>query len=172
MSAKKEKLIIYQALVRLFGNTNLTRKPNGSIAENGCGKMNDFTRDALRSLTRLGCNAIWYTGLIQQATETDYSEYGIPRQHPQVLKGKAGSPYAITDYYSVSCDLAADPARRMAEFDELVARTHKAQLKMIMDFVPNHVARQYKSVTKPKGVLDLGQADSPSHTFDPQNNFY
>lgn len=172
MSAKKEKLIIYQALVRLFGNTNLTRKPNGSIAENGCGKMNDFTLDALRSIKRLGCNAIWYTGLIQQATETDYSEYGIPRQHPQVLKGKAGSPYAITDYYSVSCDLAADPARRMAEFDKLVERTHKAQLKMIMDFVPNHVARQYKSVTKPKGILDLGQADSPFHTFDPQNNFY
>lgn len=168
----KNKIIIYQALVRLFGNANATNAHNGTIEQNGCGKMSDFSEVALRSIQQLGCNYIWYTGLLQQATQTDYSAYGIPRQNPQVLKGVAGSPYAITDYYSVSCDLADDPARRMEEFDQLVERTHKVGLKMIIDFVPNHVARQYKSVTKPEGVSDLGEYDIVEHQFNPQNNFY
>ncbi|MBQ0056890.1 MAG: alpha-amylase [Bacteroidales bacterium] len=172
MSAKKEKMVIYQALVRLFGNNNLNRVPWGSIGENGCGKMSDFNVSALASIKKLGCNYIWYTGLLQQASATDYSAYGIPRQNPEVLKGVAGSPYAISDYYSVCCDLADDPARRMEEFDELVNRTHKAGLKMIIDFVPNHVARHYESVTAPKGVRDLGADDNTQHCFNPQNNFY
>ena len=172
MSAKNEKLVIYQALVRIFGNTNQTRKPDGSIEENGCGKMNDFTPEALQSIKRLGCNCIWYTGLLQQATATDYSRYGLPRYNKQVLKGKAGSPYAITDYYSVSCDLADEPAHRMEEFDNLVRRTHEAGLRMLMDFVPNHVGRQYHSVGKPKDVRDLGADDNVGHQFNPQNNFY
>ena len=172
MSAPNEKLVIYQVLVRLFGNTNTTRKPNGTVADNGCGKMSAFSDEALRMIRELGCNCVWYTGLLQQASATDYSAYGIPTQNPQVLKGKAGSPYAITDYYSVSCDLADNPARRMDELDALVKRTHQAGLKMIIDFVPNHVARQYKSVTKPEGVEDLGASDRTSLTFDPNNNFY
>ena len=168
----KEKIIIYQALVRLFGNGNTTRKHSGTIEQNGCGKMSDFSEVALRSIRELGCNYIWYTGLLQQASATDYSSYGIPLQNPQVLKGIAGSPYAISDYYSVSCDLADDPSRRMEEFDSLVERTHKVGLKMIIDFVPNHVARHYKSVTKPKNVSDLGEFDIVEHQFNPQNNFY
>lgn len=172
MSPKKEKLIVYQALVRLFGNTNTTCKPDGTIEENGCGKMNYFTAGALRSIKQLGCNAIWYTGLLQQATATDYTRYGYPKYNPQVLKGKAGSPYAISDYYSVSCDLAEDPANRMSEFDDLVKRTHEVGLRMIMDFVPNHVARQYHSVNNPRGVKDLGAKDNSDHQFNPQNNFY
>lgn len=168
----KNKIIIYQALVRLFGNSNTNRVKNGTIEQNGCGKMSDFTEVALRSIQQLGCNYIWYTGLLQQASATDYSQYGIPRQNPQVLKGVAGSPYAISDYYSVSCDLADDPAHRMEEFDALVERTHKVGLKMIIDFVPNHVARHYKSVTKPQNVSDLGEYDITEHHFNPQNNFY
>ena len=169
---KKEKLIIYQVLMRLFGNANTTRKKDGTIEENGCGKMSDFNVSALNTIKQLGCNAIWYTGLLQQASQTDYSEYGIPKQNPHVIKGKAGSPYAISDYYSVSCDLADDPARRMEEFDQLVSRTHKAGLKMFIDFVPNHVARHYESVTAPEGVMDFGASDDTSKAFDPQNNFY
>lgn len=172
MPAKKEKLIIYQAMVRLFGNTNLTREYNGTIQQNGCGKMSDFNGCALRSIKQLGCNYIWYTGLLQQASATDYSQYGIPTHNPQVLKGKAGSPYAISDYYSVCCDLANDPAQRMSEFDDLVNRTHEVGLRLLIDFVPNHVARQYKSVSKPDGVEDLGANDITSHHFNPQNNFY
>ncbi|MBE6331717.1 MAG: alpha-amylase [Bacteroidales bacterium] len=172
MSARKEKLTIYQAVVRIFGNTNMTRKPDGSIEENGCGKMNDFNAHALQSIKKLGCNCVWYTGLLQQATATDYTRYGLPRYNAQVLKGKAGSPYAITDYYSVSCDLADNPAHRMDEFDGLVKRTHEAGLRMLMDFVPNHVGRQYHSVGCPKGVRDLGADDNVGHQFNPQNNFY
>ena len=169
---KQEKLIIYQVLMRLFGNANATCKQNGTIEENGCGKMSSFNISALNTIKQLGCNAIWYTGLLQQASQTDYSKYGIPKQNPHVLKGKAGSPYAISDYYSVSCDLADDPARRMEEFDDLVKRTHKAGLKMFIDFVPNHVARGYKSVTAPVGVKDFGADDNKDQAFSPKNNFY
>ena len=166
------KIIIYQIFTRLYGNRNTTRKENGSIAENGCGKMNDYTPTTLKRIREMGVSHIWYTGIIRHATQTDYSAYGIPRQHPAIVKGKAGSPYAITDYYDIDPDLAVDVNQRMQEFRQLVERTHKAGMKVIIDFVPNHVARQYHSVCKPEGVRDLGEGDDPSKGFDPQNNFY
>ena len=166
------KIIIYQIFTRLYGNRNTTRKEDGSIAENGCGKMNDFTPTTLKKIREMGVSHIWYTGVIRHATQTDYSAYGIPRQHPAIVKGKAGSPYAITDYYDIDPDLAVDVRQRMQEFRQLVERTHRAGMKVIIDFVPNHVARQYHSVCKPEGVKDLGEGDDASKGFDPQNNFY
>ena len=167
-----EKVLIYQVFTRLYGNRNQTRKENGTLAENGCGKMNDFTPKVLKELAQTGYSHVWYTGIIRHATQTDYTAYGIPRQHPAVVKGKAGSPYAITDYYDVDPDLAVDVKQRMQEFEQLVERTHEADMKVIIDFVPNHVARQYKSICKPRGVKDLGESDQTLHGFDPQNNFY
>jgi glycosidase len=148
------------------------RKPFGTIEENGCGKFNDFTPSVLKEFRQRGITHVWYTGVIRHASMTDYSRYGIPRQHPAVVKGRAGSPYAITDYYDVDPDLAVDVENRMAEFERLISRTHRAGLKMIMDFVPNHVARQYHSICAPKGVKDLGEDDNTSVSYDPQNNFY
>ena len=168
----KEKIVIYQIFTRLYGNRNTTCKENGTIEENGCGKMNDFTPTTLKKIREMGVSHVWYTGIIRHATQTDYSAYGIPRNHPAIVKGKAGSPYAITDYYDVDPDLAVDVNLRMAEFEQLIARTHKAGLKVIIDFVPNHVARQYHSICKPEGVRDLGEEDNPQNGFDPQNNFY
>lgn len=168
----KEKIIIYQVFTRLYGNSNTTRKVSGTIEENGCGKMNDFTPEVLKRLSAAGVSHIWYTGVIRHATQTDYSAYGIPCNHPAIVKGKAGSPYAITDYYDIDPDLAVGVENRMAEFQQLVERTHKAGLKVVIDFVPNHVARQYHSICKPEGVYDLGEGDNPQNGFDPQNNFY
>ena len=167
-----EKVIVYQIFTRLFGNRNLSRKENGTIAENGCGKMADFTPQVLKDIQKMGISHVWYTGIIRHATQTDYTKYGIPRQHPAIVKGRAGSPYAITDYYDVDPDLAVDVKQRMKEFEQLVQRTHEAGLKVIIDFVPNHVARQYQSVCKPKKVKDLGETDDSMMGFDPQNNFY
>ncbi len=167
-----EKVIIYQIFTRLFGNRNLSRKENGTIAENGCGKMADFTPKVLKGIKDMGVSHIWYTGIIRHATQTDYTHYSIPKQHPAIVKGKAGSPYAITDYYDVDPDLATDVKNRMKEFEQLVERTHAAGLKVIIDFVPNHVARQYHSICKPKKVKDLGETDNTDLGFDPQNNFY
>ena len=168
-----EKVIIYQIFTRLFGNRQTTRKEYGTIAENGCGKMGDFTPEVLNSLRAMGISHVWYTGIIRHATQTDYSAYGIPVNHPAIVKGRAGSPYAITDYYDVDPDLAGDVAHRMDEFEALVKRTHDAGLKVIIDFVPNHVARQYHSICKPEGVRDLGEDDNPQMGFEPQqNNFY
>ena len=167
-----EKVIIYQVFTRLYGNRNENRKENGTLEDNGSGKMNDLSPRVLRDIARLGISHVWYTGIIRHATQTDYTKFGIPRQHPAVVKGRAGSPYAITDYYDVDPDLAVDVQHRMREFEQLVERTHEAGLKVIIDFVPNHVARQYKSICKPQQVADLGETDDPQRGFDPQNNFY
>ena len=169
---QSQKVIVYQVFTRLYGNRNTTRKEKGTIADNGCGKMADFTPAVLKGIAKMGISHVWYTGVIRHATQTDYSQYGIPRQHPAVVKGKAGSPYAIADYYDIDPDLAVDVKLRMQEFEQLVQRTHDAGLKVIIDFVPNHVARQYKSVCKPRGVKDLGETDNAMMGFDPQNNFY
>ncbi len=166
------KVLIYQVFTRLYGNRNMTRKVDGTIDDNGCGKMADFTLEALRDIASMGISHVWYTGIIRHATQTDYSTYGIPCQHPAVVKGKAGSPYAIADYYDVDPDLAVDVRMRMNEFEQLISRTHQAGLKVIIDFVPNHVARQYQSICKPNGVKDLGEDDDTMMGFDPKNNFY
>lgn len=168
----KKRIIIYQVFTRLFGNKNTTRKEWGSIADNGVGKMNDIQSAQLRQIRQLGITYVWYTGVIRHATCTDYSRYGIPRQHPEVVKGLAGSPYSITDYYDIDPDLAVSVPDRMKEFEGLVERTHQNGLKVIIDFVPNHVAREYKSICHPEGVRDLGQDDDKGKHFDAQNNFY
>ena len=167
-----EKVIIYQIFTRLFGNRNTTRQENGTIAENGCGKLNDLTPAVLKQIRQMGVSHLWLTGVIRHATLTDYTRFGIPANHPAIVKGKAGSPYAITDYYDIDPDLAVDVKQRMGEFEQLVERIHQAGMKVVIDFVPNHVAREYHSICKPKGVKDLGQGDDPTQGFSLQNNFY
>lgn len=167
-----DKLVIYQIFTRLFGNQNTTNQPHGTRDENGVGKFNDINNAALQAIRQFGASHVWYTGIIEHATQTDYSAYGIRSDDPAVVKGKAGSPYAIKDYYDVDPDLAVDVPNRMAEFEALVQRTHAQGLKVIIDFVPNHVARQYKSDVKPAGVVDLGDHDDTSIGFSPDNNFY
>ncbi len=166
------KIVIYQIFTRLFGNRSCNCVENGTLAENGCGKMSFFDDVVLHRIKKLGVTYVWYTGVIRHASKTDYSAFGIPRQHPAVVKGKAGSPYAIVDYYDIDPDLADDVDRRMEEFEALLKRTHNAGLKVIIDFVPNHVARQYKSIKKPAGTTDFGETDDINKGFYPDNNFY
>lgn len=158
------KPIIYQLLPRTFANYNETRRHAGTLQENGSGTMNAITSRALRAIRDLGATHVWYTGVIRHAT----AQYNTP----EIVKGKAGSPYAITDYYDIDPDICEDKRRRMQEFLELVERSHQAKLDVIIDFVPNHVAREYHSVCKPKGVEDLGEKDNPAWAFSPLNNFY
>lgn len=168
----EQKIIIYQVFTRLFGNSNNHCINNGDIATNGCGKMLDFTLKALTEIKKLGITHIWYTGIIEHATQTDYSAYNIRPDHPAIVKGKAGSPYAIKDYYDVDPDIAGNVPERMKEFENLVNRTHRTGLKVIIDFVPNHVARQYCSDVQPDNKTQLGENDNPSCSFSPYNNFY
>ena len=165
-------MTIYQVFTRLFGAQNQVLTPGGTKAQNGCGTMADFTPKALREIKELGITHVWYTGIIEHATKTDYTAFGIRRDNPMVVKGQAGSPYAIKDYYDVDPDLAVKVDKRMKEFEQLVVRTHKAGLGVILDFVPNHVAREYHSDAKPKGVRDLGEDDDSNRHFHNQNNFY
>ncbi len=167
-----KKIVIYQVFTRLFGNRNNTCKCNGTVAENGCGKMSFFSEKILKKIKAKGVTHIWYTGVIRHASATDYSSFGIPTQHPAVVKGKAGSPYAITDYYDIDPDIADKVPDRMKEFEALIRRTHRCGLGFIMDFVPNHVARQYRSIAKPDGVKDLGEDDDKEMGFSADNNFY
>ncbi|MEO8149801.1 MAG: alpha-amylase family glycosyl hydrolase [Bacteroidia bacterium] len=169
---KDNKLVIYQMMTRLFSNIVTTNKPYGTISENGVGKFNEINDIALSELKRFGATHVWYTGVIEHATLTDYSKFGISRDDADVVKGRAGSPYAIKDYYDVNPDLADTVTNRMQEFESLIKRTHNNGLKVLIDFVPNHVARSYKSDAKPKGVIDLGEKDNKSKAFDAQNNFY
>ena len=165
-----DKIVIYQILTRLFANHTGVNVPNGTLAQNGCAKFSHFTPRVLAEIKKLGTTHVWYTGVIEHATQTDYTRYGIGNDHAGIVKGKAGSPYAVRDYYDVDPDLADKPEKRMQEFEKLVARTHQAGLKMIIDFVPNHVARQYHSDVKPE--TDFGRNDRTDWHFSPQNNFY
>ncbi|MCE7064419.1 alpha-amylase family protein [Dyadobacter sp. CY326] len=168
----KDKFVIYQIFTRLFGNQNTTNKFYGSIAENGCGKFNDITETALGALKDFGVTHVWFTGVLEHATLTDYSQFGIEPDHPLIVKGIAGSPYAVKDYYDVDPDLAVDVPNRMKEFEQLVSRTHALGLKAIIDFIPNHVARQYRSDARAQGVKDFGEDDDNTVAFSPKNNFY
>lgn len=167
-----KKMVIYQVFPRWFGNLKSSPVKNGSIAENGVGKFSAFTAAALAKIKELGTTHMWYTGVIEHATNTDYTMHQIRKDHAAVVKGNAGSPYAIKDYYDVDPDLADRTSERMKEFEALVARTHRAGLKVIIDFVPNHVARQYYSDARMSYVEDLGQRDNTSKAFDSNNNFY
>ena len=167
-----KKDVVYQVFTRLFGNKNTTNKPWGTIEENGVGKFNDFTDKALQEIKKLGVTYIWYTGVPHHDVIRDYTKYGISNDDPDVVKGRAGSPYAVKDYYNVNPDLAVNPAKRLEEFEALIARTHKNGLKVIIDIVPNHIARNYHSLSNPKGVRDFGADDNTSVEYARDNNFY
>ena len=170
VSNKKE--VVYQVFTRLFGNKNTTNKPWGTVDENGVGKFNDFTETALQEIKDLGVTYIWYTGVPHHAVIRDYSAIGISNDDPEVVKGRAGSPYAVKDYYNVNPDLAVNPANRLQEFEALIARTHKAGLKVIIDIVPNHIARKYEGKSNPAGVRDFGADDDTTVEYKRDNNFY
>lgn len=170
--SSSSKMVIYQLFTRLFGNTNTTNKKYGTLQENGAGKFNDINDAALEGIKQLGVTHVWYTGVIEHALVTDYSAEGIPPDDADVVKGRAGSPYAIKDYYDVNPDLAVDVKSRMTEFEQLVNRTHKHGMKVIIDFVPNHVARLYHSDAKPEGIKDFGESDDKTVAFNRDNNFY
>jgi glycosidase len=172
MEKNSGKIVIYQMMTRLFGNKVATNKTYGTALENGVGKFNDVNNAALKGIKELGVTHVWYTGIIEHALLTDYTSFGIPLDDADVVKGRAGSPYSIKDYYDVNPDLAVNVRSRMQEFEALVDRTHGAGLKVIIDFVPNHVARAYKSDAKPAGVKDLGESDDTTASFKPSNNFY
>ena len=171
-SNSENKIVVYQVFTRLFGNTNITNKPWGTIEENGVGKFNDFTDKALQEIKDLGVTHIWYTGVPHHALINDYTKYDISNDDPDVVKGRAGSPYAVKDYYNVNPDLAVDPAKRLEEFEALIERTHKNGLKVVIDIVPNHIARKYEGKTNPKGVKDFGADDDKSVEYKRNNNFY
>ncbi|MBC6999022.1 alpha-amylase family glycosyl hydrolase [Cytophaga sp. FL35] len=168
----KQKEVVYQVFTRLFGNTNTNNKPWGTVEENGVGKFSDFTPKALKEIKDLGCTYMWYTGVPHHALINDYSDFGISNDSPEVVKGRAGSPYAVKDYYNVNPDLAKNPEKRLQEFVSLIKRTHKAGLKVIIDIVPNHVARNYEGTSTPKGSRPFGVDDDTSVEYARDNDFY
>ncbi|HCQ12906.1 alpha-amylase family protein [Flavobacterium sp.] len=168
----EKKKVVYQVFTRLFGNQNTTNKPWGTIEENGVGKFNDFTDTALTEIKNLGVTHIWYTGVPHHALVNDYTSIGISNDDPEVVKGRAGSPYAVKDYYNVNPDLAVNPSKRLEEFEELIARTHNNGLKLLIDIVPNHIARKYEGKNNPSGVRDFGADDDTSVEYARDNNFY
>jgi len=169
---RTQRPVIYQLLPRLFSNTCTNPIPGAPATVNGSGKLNGITDEAIAYIKSLGCNHIWLTGVIEHSHDADYTRYGIRRDNPHVIKGRAGSPYAITDYYDIDPDLAENVDKRLEEFDACVRRIHRAGMKVVIDFVPNHVAREYQSDMSPKGVEDFGAGDNQDMFFSPYNNYY
>ena len=167
---RRERMRIYQLLPRLFGNVNEARQPHGTLAENGCGKFADINDAAIASVAAMGFTHVWLTGVLRQATGTDYSEIGMAADDPALLKGRAGSPYAIRDCFDVCPDYAVQPADRLTEFRALLARLHGAGLGVLIDFVPNHVARSHHSIVLPEHTF--GARDDRTRFFSPTNNFF
>ena len=170
--AKDKKIVVYQVFTRLFGNTNTTNQIWGTIEENGVGKFADFTDKALKDIRDFGVTHSWYTGVPHHAVINDYTTIGISNDDPAVVKGRAGAPDAVKDYYNVNPDLAINPKNRLGEFKELIRRTHSHGMKVIIDIVPNHIARGYEGLTNPKGVSDFGSNDDTTEVYDRDNNFY
>lgn len=164
------KPIIYQILPRLWGNNVENPVENGSLSENGTGKFSDIDDASLDYFKWLGCSHIWYTGVLRHSTQA--SEHGCTPSHPQFVKGKAGSPYAICDYYDVNAYLADNPDERMAEFESLIERTHAKGLKVLIDFVPNHVSRDYGKIDPQPGHPVLGAEDDKSVHWKAENDFF
>ncbi|MBE0641217.1 MAG: alpha-amylase, partial [Bacteroidales bacterium] len=171
-SISNHKLLIYQLIPRLFGNKVSLNQPYGSRAENGCGTFADIDITALQAIKALGCTHIWLTGIIDHATCTDHAGIGKPSSPPETVKGRAGSPYAIRDYFDISPDLAIQPENRMAEFLDLTGRAHEQGLRVIIDHVPNHVARTYQGISRPAATKDMGEDDDTLLSFSPGNDFY
>ncbi len=169
---ENRKAVIYQVFTRLFGNTNTNNKPWGTIEENGVGKFADFDDKALSEIKDLGVTHIWYTGVPHHAVINDYTSYGITNDDPDVVKGRAGSPYAVKDYYNVNPDLAVNVENRLEELKALIDRTHHHGMKVLIDIVPNHVARNYKGLVNPEGVEDFGGNDDVGVEYARDNNFY
>lgn len=169
---KDERLIIYQFFPRILTNTTENPVAWGTLQQNGSGKFNDLTPKLIRGIKSLGVNTLWLTGVIEHATKTDFSSFGIEKDHPAVVKGEAGSPYAIKDYYDVNPALAVDIPNRLEEFKKAVSRIHKEGLKVVIDFVPNHTARRYHSDKAPEGVEDFGASDDTTLFFGRDNNYY
>ena len=165
-----DKPIIYQILPRLWGNSNTVPVENGTLEENGTGRFSDIDDAALDYFKWIGCSHLWYTGVIRHSTQA--TGHGCTPSHPQFVKGKSGSPYAICDYYDVNAYLADNPDERMAEFENLIARTHAKGLKVIIDFVPNHVSRDYGKVNPVPGHPILGAEDDKSIHWKKENDFF
>lgn len=169
-----EKSIIYQIFPRYWGDRAGKQKKGGTLDENGCGKFSNIDRESLDYFKSLGITHLWLTGIVRHATGE--STGGCTASSPDWVKGRAGSPYAITDYYDVNPYLADKPERRMEEFKELLKRVHNAGLKVIIDFVPNHVARDYTSFTAlhpaPTGMPSLGSDDDKSVHWREENDFF
>lgn len=163
---------IYQIFTRLFRNDNGKNITGGTIEENGCSKFNHFDNAAISAIKQMGFTHVWLTGIIRHATATTYSKHQIKKDYAPLVKGIAGSPYAIKDYFDVDPDLAENIPNRMQEFESMLERFHTKHLKVIIDFVPNHVARQYNSTTRPEGIPELGQYDDQTQEFIATNNFY
>ena len=160
--------VVYQLFVRHFSNHKAGGEPWGSRDANGCGTFAGVNDAALDALSQMGITHVWFTGVLRHATQTAHP--GLPADPACTVKGIAGSPYAVTDYFDVDPDLAEDPARRLDEFADLLRRCRRHGLVPLMDFIPNHVSRCYRSTVRPQS--SFGAGDDTAHFFRRDNAFY
>ena len=167
------RLLLYQLFLRNSGCLPAEQVPGGNWSQNRSGTLGDINDEFLSSIRDLGFNALWITGLLRHASQSDNPGWKGQQAHPSLVKGMAGSPYAIEDFFATCPDLHKNPEQPFEELDECLRRIHRFGMKAIMDFVPNHCARSYQSpFARSAGLRDLGEGDFTDQEFHPQNHFY
>ncbi len=142
---------IYQVAPRTYA-----AQGNGAAL---AGKLSDMTTDRLREIRDLGIDYLWLTGVLEHAARA--------QTDPDVVKGEAGSYYAIYDNWDVSSEIGT-----MADFEAVIERAHSVGLRVLIDFVANHTARLHRTDVVCKQHLDFGRGDRTEVAFDRDNNYY
>jgi len=113
--------------------------------------LDDVPDESLDELARLGFNWLWLMGVWQTGTigrEVSLSQPEWMKGFRTVLpdfvpeEDVCGSPYAIQEY-AVHRDFGGDEA-----LSRLRARLHERGIRLMLDFVPNHTARDHTWVSQ------------------------
>jgi glycosidase len=143
--------VIYQLPIRTWG------AHSQGLA--GRGKVTDISDEILKKLALFGIDYLWLTGVMEAASSDVLDE--------DIIKGDAGSYYAIYDSWDVSPQIGT-----MNEFEDLVKRAHSHGLRILIDLVPNHTARDHRTDVLCKSKMDFGDQDRQDTFFDVNNNYY
>ncbi len=144
-------VVIYELPVRTY-------LAKGAHEEN-TGKLSYLTIEVLKEIKELGVDYIWIAGILENANPKIVD--------PDVVKGDAGSFYAIYDNWDISSQVG-----NLDEFDALIERAHSIGLRVLIDFIPNHTARVHKTDVVCKEEIDFGKGENPNENFSLDNNFY
>lgn len=119
----------------------------------------DVPDEALDAIRDLGMDAVWLMGVWQRSEAARQSALNYTHEYRPVLPDLTGddvigSAYAIQDY---TVDARLGGRKALAA---LRRRLRKRGLRLILDFVPNHVATDHPWITRQPHYLIRGDAET------------